>query len=210
MKMHNTDLLFGVISGTNDRHFLLADIDGGRKSEIVRRVGEVCIDKHHFGDCYLMKTGRGWHIVNFTNELSLREYVQVLSELKCDKKFIWWVNKVKYGVLRISRRSSHWNVPYLDSVVMSPYKRKENEVKKSNYFGLLGMEKNFKNVQRVDVLYDEKDDVKEFLSGDLSSMRKDIIRVRHVGNVKKGKVKGPKKMGKAVHSMHRKSGKGVS
>lgn len=208
LKKFNTDLLFGVVSGFNNRHFLLADIDGGDREELMKRVGIVCIERHQMGDCYVVKTGKGWHVTNFTDELSLKEYLQVLRELQCDPKYIWWVKKVKYGVLRVSRRSSHWNVPYLDSVFISPFKKKEHEVKKATYFGLLKMEQNFKNVQRVSVLYDKKDYIGKLSNRDLSAMREDIRRVQHARNDKAGKEKGKKSLGASVHKMRHSSGKG--
>jgi hypothetical protein len=210
LKKFQTDLLFGVVSGFNNKHFLLADIDGGDREELMKRVGIVCIERHQMGDCYVVRTGKGWHVTNFTDELTLKEYIQILKELQCDPKYIWWVKKVRYGVLRVSRRSSHWNVPYLDAVFISPFKKKEHEVKKSTYFGLLEMEQNFKNVQRVSVLYDKKDYIGKLSNRDLSAMRKDIRRVQCSEPDKKGKVKGSKGMGKDVLPLHNRNRKGVA
>lgn len=205
--MKHTDLLYGIVSGFNNQHFLLADIDSGSKEEILQLVGNVCIKRYHLGNCYIIRTGKGWHVVNFTDELTLRRYVSILRNMDCDPKYIHWVLKMHYGVLRVSRRSSHWNVPYLDSVVVSPFHKKEHEVKKATYFGLLGMEKNFKSVQRVKVLYDKKEDEGEFEDSDLSSMREEICRVQHGRSDKKGKSKSTKGMGEPLHHVHNNAGK---
>lgn len=210
MKVYETDLLFGVVSGFNNRHFLLADIDHADKKDIISRVANICIGKHELGTCYIIRTGKGWHVVNFTDELSLKRYIDILDDLECDPKFIYWVKKVGYGVLRVSRRSSHWNVPYLDSVIVSPYKKKEHDVKKVTYFGLLDIEKNFKNVQRVSVVYDKKVSNERPSNRGLSSLRKEIIRSKHNRSDKRGKKESEKGMGKSVHSLHSKSRKGAS
>jgi len=146
-----TDLLFGVISGFGDRHYFFADIDDMKKRELVRRVRRVCIERRGMGHCYIVKSGRGWHVVNFSDELTLEEYLKALKEIGADKHYVFWVKKVGYGVLRISRRSSHWKVPRLDSIVMSPEKKEENEMLKSAYFGLLQLEERINKVLRVKV-----------------------------------------------------------
>jgi hypothetical protein len=210
LKKFNTDLLFGVVSGFNNSHFLLADIDGGDREETMMRIGAVCIEKHHLGDVYVVKTGKGWHVTNFTDVLTLKEYVKILRDLKADPKYIHWVKKVRYGVLRVSRRSSHWNVPYLDAVFISPFKKKEDEVKKVTYFGLLDMEQNFKSVQRVSVLYDKKDYIGKLSNRDLSALREDIRRVQHARDDKKGKDKSCKAVGQHVHEVQPGDRKGVA
>jgi hypothetical protein len=94
--------------------------------------------------------------------------------------------------------------------VISPFRKKEHEVKKATYFGLLDMEKNFKSVQRVKVLYDKKESDEQFEDRDLSAMRKDILRVQRGRNEKKGKGSSAKGMGKTLHTMHDKSKRGAS
>lgn len=173
-KLFETDLLFGVVSGKGDKHFLLADIDGCTLKQIVRRVCRVCIKKHRMGHCYIARTGKGWHITNFSDKLTLRKYMDILKDLKADPKYIYWVGRVKYGVLRVSRRSSHWNVPYIAAVVNSPYRRKENQICKITYLSLLDMEKSFNNVCRVYVEHEVKDYLGKLTVREKSKLKKQI------------------------------------
>lgn len=155
-KAYLTDLLFGIVSGIGEKHYLLADFDAISKEEVLKRIGSILMDKYKFGDCYLVCSGNGWHVVNFSDLMSLEGYVKVLEELGCDMNYIYWIKKVRYGVLRLSRRSSHFKVPYLDGVIVSPYKKEENEVMKGVYFGLLELEQNYKSVRRVLVYKSKK------------------------------------------------------
>ena len=181
IKKFETDLLFGVVSGFNDMHYLLADIDRGSKEDMLQRIGNICIEKHGLGTCYLVRSGKGWHIVNFTDILTLDRYVKILSDLGCDPKFIWWVKKVRYGVLRISRRSKHWKVPSLESVVVADDWKQENLIKKFSYLSLLDMEKSFNTVQRVDITYGVKDYMGIPSRKFASMIKKDIKKVQKSG-----------------------------
>lgn len=146
-----TDLLFGIVSKVGDRHYFLADFDGGSKREIMKKVGKILFDKYKFGNCYLIKSGKGWHLVSFSKKLPLEDYVKILKEVGACSKFIEWVERVKYGVLRISRRSSHFLVPKLIAVLKSPYSNKEDIFYRDFYLTLLDLEESYRNVKRVKV-----------------------------------------------------------
>jgi hypothetical protein len=146
-----TDLLIGIVSKVGDKHYFLADFDKGSKKEIMNKVGKVLFDKYKFGNCYLIKSGRGWHLANFSKKLSLEDYVKILKEIGACNKFIEWVEKVKYGVLRVSRRSSHFLVPKLVAVLKSPYNEEENIFLRNFYFSILELEENYTDVKRVRV-----------------------------------------------------------
>ena len=151
-----TDLLFGVMSHTGDgSHWFLCDIDDGALEDIISRTKRILIDGHGFGKCYIVKSGKGFHVLNFTDKLSLKTYIILLNDMRSCINYRKWVKKVGYGVLRISRRSSHGNVPELVGVVESPNDKEESYMA-GIYFGLIGAEKNFKSVKRVSVLHNVK------------------------------------------------------
>jgi hypothetical protein len=67
--------------------------------------------------------------------------------MKADEKFIFWVKKVKYGILRLSRRSSHRKVPKISKILLSPYPAEESDIR-FWYFTLLNLEETY-DVKRV-------------------------------------------------------------
>jgi hypothetical protein len=147
-----TDLLLGFVSYAGKRgHYFLGDFDGIGVDDLVDRVFSVLIDRHRFGDVYVVRSGRGYHVLNFTNVLSLDGYAKILDEMGADRMFVKWVKKVRYGILRVSRRSSHGKVPCLECIVVSKYKLPENGFAKWWYFTLLDAENSYKSVRRVRV-----------------------------------------------------------
>jgi hypothetical protein len=154
----NTDLLFGMaspVAGT-DRHWLLVDWDEKTLDEILEICGNVLFKKRGFGNCYLIKSGRGYHLINFSHKLRLETYVQILKELDACPKFIEWVEKkVFYGVVRLSRRSSHNQVPELIGVLQPPYPMGEDIFTKNMYLNFLNLERQIQKIRRVKV-YDKK------------------------------------------------------
>lgn len=153
VKERETDLLIGVVSFADDinRHYLLADFDNIDEESLLDSIRYPLFEKRKFGRCYIVKSGKGYHLLNFTNSMTTDEYISVLKEMKyCDPKFIEWVERVRYGVLRLSRRSSHGKVPELQSVVEG-YNSKEDENRRMLYFSLLGLEKNYNRIRRVKV-----------------------------------------------------------
>jgi hypothetical protein len=152
--MQRTDLLFGIVSNVpneDSKHFFLADFDNISEKEIKRKVGKILFDKYNFGPVYVMKTGKGYHLLCFSVKLSLRKYVKILKEVKADSMFIEWVSKVKYGVLRLSRRSTHLNVPYLAMVLFPDYRYEEYAFCKDFYFSTLKIEDDIREIVRVKV-----------------------------------------------------------
>jgi hypothetical protein len=166
---HMTDLLFGiksVIPGS-DKHFFLGDFDidddefHTGENLLMERVGNVLFNKYLFGTVYMSKTGKGYHLACFSVGLPLDLYVTILKEMKADDKYIEWVEKVKYGVLRLSRRSSHHTVPALYRVLLPPwsavYRRhplytvKENTFSRDFYINLLRIEQGIEKIVRVRV-----------------------------------------------------------
>lgn len=152
---HKTDLLLGIASpvpNEPNKHYLLVDWDDKSPEEIMGLVGKVIFDKHKIGDCYLLKSGKGYHLVSFSVKLSLDEYVQILEEVDADPKFVEWIkNRVFYGVLRLSRRSSHFKTPKLEAVLKSPYHKHEDIFVRNYYFNLLNFEDKISYIQRVKV-----------------------------------------------------------
>lgn len=146
-----TDLLFGIVSCNMDgSHYFVADFDGVGEDELMERIGKILIAKRGFGHCYLVRSSyESFHVLNFTNRLAIREYVDILKEIGADANFTKWVEKVGYGVLRISRRSRHFLVPILYRVLLSPFNRREDTTKKLLYLSLLGLEGEYKTVARV-------------------------------------------------------------
>lgn len=161
MKGHKTDLLFGITSKIprSRKHYFLADFDEIKEETLMDRVGRILFNKHTFGVVYLIETGKGFHLANFTEKLKLAIYIKLLKEMKSDKEFIRWVKKVGYGVLRLSRRSGHKTVPLLRSILLPPYKyrHRENVFIKNFYFTALKLEERDKNIRRV-VVYEKKDE----------------------------------------------------
>ncbi|MEM2146105.1 MAG: hypothetical protein QW279_12140 [Candidatus Jordarchaeaceae archaeon] len=141
-------MLVGMRSGI-DRHFFFADFDNVSEKVLLERVGKILFNKRKFGPVYMLKTGRGWHLLCFSVSLSLEEYVEILKEMKADEKFVEWVEKVGYGVLRLSRRSSHLNVPYLYKVLIPPWSFKEDVAARNFYFKILNIESSINNIVRV-------------------------------------------------------------
>lgn len=151
---HETDMLLGMASPIpkTKKHWLLVDWDDKNIDEILENIGESCFKKRKFGNCYLIKSGKGYHMINFSNPLTLKEYVEILHELDACPKFIEWIEKkVNYGVLRLSRRSSHMQVPKVIAVLKSPYNIKENESARNLYFNFIKLEESIKEVKRVKV-----------------------------------------------------------
>jgi hypothetical protein len=148
-----TDLLFGMTShAERGLHYFLADLDNVSLEEVMMRVGKHLYTKEHFGKVYVMKTGKGYHLCEFTHPISLRRYVRLLKAIKADVNFIKWVGKVKYGVLRLSRRSGHWNVPYLVVVLNNPDSHLlEDTSRMFAYMMCLSLENDIREVERVDV-----------------------------------------------------------
>jgi len=163
-----TDLLFGFVSTVPrdpSKHFLLCDIDKYHDEtekifyeRVMKKIQDILFEEFSFDTIYLIKSSdTGVHIVSFDYELSLNEYVTLLEKLECDDKYIEWVRKVKYGVLRLSRRSKHFQVPSLVGV----FRRKGSRMKRQHlaeyYFSMLRMENNIFKIKRVKVTeYDTK------------------------------------------------------
>ena len=140
------------VPGEKGMHFFLGDFDDVGEELIMDRIGNILFNRHKFGMTYLIKTGRGWHIASFSVKLPLAEYTEILEEMRADEEYVKWVRKVKYGVLRISRRSVHFTVPYLYRVLIPPWKSDENTFYRDFYFSLLSMENEIMDIQRVRVL----------------------------------------------------------
>lgn len=162
VKGKDTDLLIGITSIIPRRksHFFLADFDSQDEEAVMQKVGRVLFDKEKFGVVYMVKTGRGFHLLNFTHRLSLNKYVLLLKKMGADKKFIKWVKKVGYGVLRLSRRGYYkdgyitgTNVPRLYRVLIPSYKykKRENKFYRSFYFSILRFEQDISDIKRVRV-----------------------------------------------------------
>lgn len=154
---HLTDLLMGMssmVAGTK-KHYLFVDWDDKSFDEILETCGNVLFKKRKFGNCYIIKSGHGYHLVNFSHKLSINTYVKILKELKACPKFIEWVDKVQYGILRLSRRSKHKKVPKLISILQPPCPLEEDIYTKNMYLNFLNMENKIKKIRRVKV-YDTK------------------------------------------------------
>lgn len=148
-----TDLLIGMVTISPDpeKHYFFADIDCVSEKVVKNRVGNL-IRKFKTGHIYIVRSGKGWHLVSFSKPVDLDTYVKMLKFVKADPQFIAWIKKVKYGVLRMSRRSSHMQVPVFNSVFMSPFCRRENELLRTMYLSLLRYENNIGTVRRVGVM----------------------------------------------------------
>lgn len=181
--MKKTDLLFGVVSFASgkDEHYFFADFDNMTELELMEKVGKILIEKHKFGVCYIVRSGKGLHVLNFTEKLTLAKYVKLLEELGSDPKFVEWVEKVKYGVLRISRRSNHMRVPRLSKVLLSPYKKSEDLFMRNFYFMLLKLELAYINVERV-IVREKIDDVEKELRKEASKFGFKLVKVEKHDN----------------------------
>lgn len=145
-----TDLLYGIVScQSKGRHYFMADFDNVSEKELMKRVGSVLFDKEKFGHVYMIRTGRGFHLVSFSKPIRIDRYIRILKEMKADPLFIKWVKRVKYGVVRLSRRSSHMTVPKLHRILLSPYCNEENEILRAMYLSLLSFERRHRKVARV-------------------------------------------------------------
>lgn len=144
-----TDLLFGITSYQNGKHYFMADFDNIDEQVLMNRVGTILFDKEKLGHVYMIRSGKGFHLVEFSTPMRIDRYVRILKKMKADPLFIKWVKRVRYGVLRLSRRSSHMNVPYLYKILLSPNNREENEWMRTLYLNLLSFEKKYRMVRRV-------------------------------------------------------------
>lgn len=151
-----TDLLYGITSYQKGKHYFMADFDHVKESALLKRIGTVLLDQERFGHIYLIKSGKGYHVVEFSTPLRIDRYVRILKKMKADPLFIKWVSRVKYGVLRLSRRSSHMTVPVLYKILLSPYNCKEDEYLRTIYLNLLSFEKKYRKVRRVVVKGERK------------------------------------------------------
>ena len=147
--MKETDFLFGFSSMYKGKHFFMGDFDDVTKEELMDRVGKILFNKYKFGRVYLIKSGKGYHLISFSKLLSLKEYLKILKEMKADEKYIEWVERTGYGILRISRRSGHFKVPKLEAILISPYDSDEIKGSRNFYFLLLKLEERYKEVRRV-------------------------------------------------------------
>lgn len=152
VKERETDLLLGIVSFADsmNSHYLLADFDNISEAELVKKITKPLFVKRRFGTCYVIRSGKGFHVVSFSKKLSTKEYIKVLSELKGDPMYLMWVKRVKYGVLRLSRRSSHGIVPHL-AFIIEGHKVKEDIDRKLLYFSALNFENSELKVRRVKV-----------------------------------------------------------
>lgn len=151
--IRETDFLYGIVSYADIRkhnHYFMADLDDVDEKEVIERLENLML-KYACGNLYLMKTGKGFHIVTFSKPIPLETYISMLIDIQADPKYIEWVSRVKYGVLRLSRRSSHMNVPVLTKVFISPHKYQEDTFKKLCYKNILDIEYNIKEVKRIKV-----------------------------------------------------------
>lgn len=153
MKSRETDLLIGICSldPETGKHFFLADFDDITEKELMNRVGKILIDKYKLrGRFYIINSGRGLHLISFSNYLDIKEYIKILKDMKADEKYIKWVKKVKYGILRLSRRSSHRKIPKISKILLSPYPAEDSLIKYW-YFSILNLEDSY-DIKRVVVL----------------------------------------------------------
>lgn len=150
----HTDLLLGMVSCADDNglHYFLADLDIKDRKK-VEQIAMKLVQKYRTGNIYVVKSGKGFHLISFSSPVTLRKYIEMLKFVRADAMFIAWIRKVGYGVLRISRRSSHMKVPSITSVIVSPYNTKENLVMKVFYLSLLQYEQKENEVRRVLVEY---------------------------------------------------------
>jgi hypothetical protein len=154
MPFHLTDLLIGCATPipNSNKHLFFCDFDEENQEQIMKLVGNILFNKYKFGNCYLIKSGKGYHVINFSEKLTIKKYANILEEMGSDPKYIEWVkDRVNYGVLRLSRRSSHRQVPKLIAILKSPHNKKEDEFTRDMYFNLLSLEDQISNILRVKV-----------------------------------------------------------
>lgn len=158
-ELRNTDLLLGMVSccivNNEQKHYFLADLDEKDRGN-VEDIAMKLVQKFRTGNIYVVKSGKGYHLISFSKPVDINAYIKMLRFVKSDPLFIMWVKRVGYGVLRISRRSSHMQVPCVVSVMVSPYESRENIMVKAFYLSLLGAEEKINDVQRVLVEYKVK------------------------------------------------------
>lgn len=157
--VRETDLLIGITSIADSEqglHYFMADFDDIKESSLGKRIGRILFDKHRLGTIYFIKTGKGFHLLTFSKPITLDKYIEILCDMNADPKYIHWVEKVGYGVLRMSRRSSHMTVPVMTKIFVSPFNYQEDSFKKLCYKNILDFEDNNCIVKRVKV-YTKKD-----------------------------------------------------
>lgn len=162
----HTDLLLGMVSccpcpvthdGIEDnqqKHYFLADLDEKDRNK-VEDMAMKLVQKFRTGNIYVVRSGKGYHLISFSKPVGIDVYIKMLRFVKSDPMFVKWVKKVGYGVLRISRRSSHMQVPCVVSVMVSPYENRENSFMKGFYLSILKFEEKINKVRRVLVEYKE-------------------------------------------------------
>jgi hypothetical protein len=140
-----TDLLFGVVSLNRDNtHKFFCDIDDDRLSR-----DALCFLASKFGYVCVISSGRGFHLANFSVHLSLDELIELNKLLGADEKYIEWIKKVGYAVLRISRRSSHFKIPKLEGIVISRDLSFNEIVDIATYKFLLNLENKIDYIYKV-------------------------------------------------------------
>jgi hypothetical protein len=139
-----TDLLLGLISMNRDKtHKFFCDIDGELDEDVL------CFLANKLGYICIIKSGKGYHLANFSVHLSLDELIELNEFSKADSKYIEWIKKVGYAVLRISRRSSHFKVPKLEGIVISRDLSFDEIVDIATYKFLLNLENKIDYVYKV-------------------------------------------------------------
>ena len=140
-----TDLLFGVVSLNGDgTHKFFCDIDDDRLSR-----DALCFLVNKFGYVCVIKSGKGFHLANFSVHLSLDELIELNKLLGADEKYVEWIKKVGYAVLRVSRRSTHFQVPKLIEIIKSKELSVEEIKDIALYKFILKLESNIDYVYRV-------------------------------------------------------------
>ena len=139
-----TDLLFGVVSlNRDDTHKFFSDVDGDVSEDVL------CFLANKLGYICVIKSGRGFHLANFSVHLSLDELIELNKLLGADEKYIEWIKKVGYAVLRVSRRSSHFQVPELIKIIKSRELSVEEIKDIALYKFILKLESNIDYVYKV-------------------------------------------------------------
>lgn len=143
-----TDLLFGVTSvAGNSKHFFFADLDTSCYDEVLCKC---MLLLNHVDYVIIVNSGKGYHVLNFQKH-DFDKYVYLLELVGADENYVRWVKKVGYGVLRISRRSSHFKVPRFEGMFKKRgYVFDRDEVKKILlYLSLIELESEVEHVIRV-------------------------------------------------------------
>jgi len=139
-----TDLLFGVVSLNGDNtHKFFCDIDDNLSEDVL------CFLANKLGYICVIKSGRGYHLANFSVRLSLDELIELNKLSGADEKYVEWIKKVGYAVLRVSRRSSHFQVPKLIEIIKSKELSVEEIKDIALYKFILKLESNIDYVYRV-------------------------------------------------------------